>query len=102
MKMWPLLIGRSSCHWGRAGLGDRQPHPEGAAVARLGHRAYLSTHHVHHPLCDREAEPEPLLGKRFASPVEALEDPLDLVRRDPRSGVGYLDHHFAVLLAAAA
>src|ERR1700679_2781836 len=72
---------------GRARLGDRQAHPEGAALAEHGVGADLAAHHVDHPPRDRQAEAEALLLARLAAAVEALEDALDLRRRYAGSSV---------------
>ena len=51
----------------------------------------LATHDVDHSPCDREAETEALLLERARAAIEALEDALDLIGRDPGAGVGDLD-----------
>ena len=64
--------------------------------------ADLAAHHVDHAPGDRQAEAEALLLARLAAPVEALEDALDLRRRDPGSGVDHLQDHLRLAVAAAA
>src|SRR6187549_4279549 len=102
--MRPLLMLAipSSGHRGRAWLGHRQADPKRAALAldRVG--ADLPAHHVDHAAGDREAEAEALALARLVAPVEALEDPLDLLFRNTRPGVDHLQHDLPLTVTAGA
>src|SRR3954454_20699595 len=78
--------GRSSSgHRGRARLGGGEADPEGAALALDGVGADAAAHHVDHAEGEWQAEAESLLLARLAAAVEALEDALDLRRRNARA-----------------
>src|SRR5260221_246881 len=97
-----LLAPRSSGHRGRARLGDGEADPEGAALPLDGLGADLAAHHVDHAAGDRQAEAEALLLARLAATVEALEDALDLRRRDAGSSVHDLQDDLSLAVVAAA
>src|ERR1700710_319235 len=98
MRMRPLLmfalyIGTWS--------GDGEADPEGAALPLDGVGADLAAHDADHAAGNRQAEAEALLLARLAAPVEALEDALDLRRRDPGAGVDYLQDDLCLSVMAA-
>src|ERR1700710_795383 len=107
MRMRPLLmfalyIGTWSGDRGRARLGDGEADPEGAALPLDGVGADLAAHDADHAAGNRQAEAEALLLARLAAPVEALEDALDLRRRDPGAGVDYLQDDLCLSVMAPA
>src|SRR3954452_9224624 len=100
MRMRPLLI--ASCHRGRARLGDREADPEGAPLPLHGLDPDPASHHVDHPLGDREAEAEALMRAGLAAPVEALGDAFELRSRNTGAGIDDLQDHFPLAVMTAA
>src|SRR4051812_17677074 len=66
--------------------GAREHEREPAARADLALRTQLAAHPHRQIAADREPEPHPLLARRREVPIhlhEGIEDPLELVGRDP-------------------